>query len=36
MLILFGIQTTEHGGAEEKRELEELLSGDAVWYAART
>ena len=30
MLILFGIQTTEHGGAEEKRELEELLSGVAA------
>ena len=30
MLILLGVQTTEHGGVEEKRELEELLSGVAA------
>lgn len=30
MLILLGSQTTEHGGVEEKRELERLLSGVAA------
>ena len=30
MLILLGVQTTEYRGAEEKRELERLLSGVAA------
>ena len=30
MLILLGVQTSEHGSVEEKRELERLLSGVAA------